>query len=358
MKKTFFILMFCIWSLVGFAECMPLFPYADHWLGGDGAYSIDLNNGQRLWFFGDTFIEQEGNTNRKNATMISNSIGVSVCRNDVFSIKYFWQDENPPKDFFVSKDPSIIYWPRAGFYYGGEVYVFLSKIHKEPKKGMWGFENKGTMLAIISSIHLAPRDWKIRYVDLPLGPKIWGAAAVVLNGLDGKYAYIFSAVGNENHPVILLRMPLPQLKLETPTVSIEMLTETGDWQSKIKLKKAKIVIPSAATEMSVHFDKKEWVAIYSSSFISKSPGVVYRSAPQMDGPWSEEKEIYSYKEPIKDRDVFCYAAKAHAGMGKDDSSWVITYVCNHFSFNRLIDDLTTYRPISILYQHLIKRKHV
>ncbi len=38
------------------AGCLPSFPDRDGWYGGDGAYSILLDDGRTLWLFGDTFV--------------------------------------------------------------------------------------------------------------------------------------------------------------------------------------------------------------------------------------------------------------------------------------------------------------
>jgi hypothetical protein len=36
--------------------CLPSFPDKDGWYGGDGAYSIKLDDKRVLWLFGDTFV--------------------------------------------------------------------------------------------------------------------------------------------------------------------------------------------------------------------------------------------------------------------------------------------------------------
>ena len=40
-------------------QCLPVFPDKDGWYGGDGAYSIKLNQERTLWLFGDTFASSE-----------------------------------------------------------------------------------------------------------------------------------------------------------------------------------------------------------------------------------------------------------------------------------------------------------
>ncbi|MGD0169737.1 MAG: hypothetical protein ABSE54_08445, partial [Smithella sp.] len=40
-------------------QCLPVFPDKDGWYGGDGAYSIKLDQERTLWLFGDTFVSRE-----------------------------------------------------------------------------------------------------------------------------------------------------------------------------------------------------------------------------------------------------------------------------------------------------------
>jgi hypothetical protein len=40
-------------------QCIPSFPDQDGWYGGDGAYSVKLDNQHTLWVFGDTFVADD-----------------------------------------------------------------------------------------------------------------------------------------------------------------------------------------------------------------------------------------------------------------------------------------------------------
>ena len=46
------------------SRCLPSFPDQEGWYGGDGAYSIKLDNQRTLWLFGDTFVAND--VNRKD----------------------------------------------------------------------------------------------------------------------------------------------------------------------------------------------------------------------------------------------------------------------------------------------------
>jgi hypothetical protein len=73
-------------------ECLPAFPDGDGWYGGDGAYSIRLDDRRVLWLFGDSFVsEQEGRRNRTGMNVVlGTTLAVSTCRDDSgFQIRYY-----------------------------------------------------------------------------------------------------------------------------------------------------------------------------------------------------------------------------------------------------------------------------
>ena len=57
-------------------EDNTLFTNDKIWRGADGAASIDLENGNALWLFSDTFIDTQATGKRINAKMINNSIAI------------------------------------------------------------------------------------------------------------------------------------------------------------------------------------------------------------------------------------------------------------------------------------------
>ncbi len=63
------------------AGCLPSFPDRDGWYGGDGAYSILLDDGRTLWLFGDTFVsDREGRQNRVDMDLVlGTTLAISTC---------------------------------------------------------------------------------------------------------------------------------------------------------------------------------------------------------------------------------------------------------------------------------------
>ena len=54
------------------SQCLPVFPDKNGWYGGDGAYSIKLDQERTLWLFGDTFVDRkEGRKDRFDMDFIA-----------------------------------------------------------------------------------------------------------------------------------------------------------------------------------------------------------------------------------------------------------------------------------------------
>lgn len=64
------------WLDFDWPEADLLFQRDQYWVGGDGAYSVDLGEGRVLWLFGDSWIDPRGMGSREGATMVSNSLAL------------------------------------------------------------------------------------------------------------------------------------------------------------------------------------------------------------------------------------------------------------------------------------------
>ena len=53
------------WLSFNWPAADSLFLHDNYWIGGDGAYSIDLGDERVLWLFGDSWIDSTGNRNRQ-----------------------------------------------------------------------------------------------------------------------------------------------------------------------------------------------------------------------------------------------------------------------------------------------------
>src|SRR5690242_17297203 len=105
---------------------LPSFPCQQGWLGGDVAYSIPLDNSNRvLWLFGDGYVRNDSRQTREGANILHNTIAIRTTAGASQTVDYYWQDQDPshPKAFFYSGTDDWRYWPRDGFMYNGKLYV-------------------------------------------------------------------------------------------------------------------------------------------------------------------------------------------------------------------------------------------
>lgn len=320
--------------------CEPSFPYKNAWLGADAAYSIPLTKTKSLWLFGDTFINKTNQQSRQGSKLIANSIGLSECSTGQFTVNYFWRSfANKPYPFIADPAINVKYWPQAGFKYKNQIYIFWRAI-KTDNQQTEGFNFKG-IGTTLTQIHYeptkAPQNWQMKQQKLAVNASLAPGVGLVL---EPPYVYIFSLT-TPNHALILQRLALKNL--DKYNVHIETY-QNGYWRKNLKPGNASIVVPSAANEISVLYNKqqKRWYMIYS-EFPNK---ILARSSNKLTGPWSKPTLISTL--PLSGRDEFCYAAKAHAQYKSTNiGGQQITYVCNSFNLQELIQNLDLYKVLSL-----------
>jgi len=69
-----------------------------------------------------------------------------------------------------------------------------------------------------------------------------------------------------------------------------------------------------------------------------------RTAPEPWGPWSSPTVIYRCPEAKWDKQIFCYAAKAHPMLSSATHELVITYAANSFDLAQVLTDARLYWP--------------
>lgn len=83
------------WLEFEWPEADRLFQKNDYWIGGDGAYSVDLGSGRILWMFGDSWIDTTGLGRRENAVMVSNTLALQEGYDPVSAkIQFFWHNRS------------------------------------------------------------------------------------------------------------------------------------------------------------------------------------------------------------------------------------------------------------------------
>jgi hypothetical protein len=344
--------------------CLPSFPDKDGWYGGDGAYSIRLDDKRILWLFGDTFVSDEaGRQDRFDMKVVlGTTLAISTCTADAgFKIQYYLKKKNG--EFVSSFGENEWLWPQDPFMVDCTLYVPLVAIKANPdKQGPFKFEIVGHKIARIKNIEAAhPDEWIIDYIDLtPAIPKgiMAFATTSVVHG-DYVYSYPFYAVTNAQSGVfgnIVARIPISGL--DDPANAIQYLTKEGRWEKELNPATAKIVLDAGISELSIryHADDRKWIAVYMSTR-NNGDQLLYQAADGPEGPWTEPKALIEAipevdpKSPRYDKNNFCYAGKEHIEFAQD-RNLVVTYVCN--SFEDLERNTSFIRKNLFLYRPVIK----
>jgi Domain of unknown function (DUF4185) len=329
---------------------LPVFPYAQGWLGADDAYSIPLSPHKSLWLFGDTFVAGPQVTLRKKAaTMVHNTIGISTCEpGSACTMHYYWRKplSDHPRAFFDTGRNDQWYWPMDGFLDGKTVYLSLMTVrHRAGAKpeDPFGFEITGTVWARVTNLSAPPDQWRIAIKPLTHGNLWAGDSIIPYRGFVLFYSQV--SEGSGKGYMIVLRAPLAGIR--DPAAHWQYLAANHKWRAVTPDMDPLHVIDQGISEMTVRYHpaSKEWIAI--------SPGpqplskyVVARIAHTPTGPWSPPQRLFEFPEmnprsPLYDKGAFCYATKEHTEFSK--SKLVLTYACNS-SFSRTLENMKIYRP--------------
>lgn len=342
--------------------CLPSFPDRDGWYGGDGAYSIRLEDGRDLWLFGDTFVSDlEGREDRIGMKVVTGTtLAISTCTAEAgFQIRYHLKRQNG--QFVSSFGDGEWLWPQDPFIVDRVLYVPLLCVRPRPElEGPFKFEIAGHRMARIRDCSGSdPNRWPVDYLELtpgiPEDIKAFATSSVVHGG----YVYFYPLYGASDGSLSVLgniMARIPTDKIDEPARAIEYLNDDGRWTDRPEPSRVRVVFDAAVSEMSVryHRDLGKWVAVYL-SIHGRGDRMMYQTAEAPEGPWAEPKVLIGRIPevlrggPGYDGDNFCYAGKEHPqfSTGRD---LVVTYVCNSHeddvtgtSFIRR--NLFLYRPV-------------
>jgi hypothetical protein len=345
-----------------------MFPYAQGWLGADGAYSVSLGNNKSLWFFDDTFIGRASASSRTQSTgFIHNSVGLSTCSGMNCTFQYYWSGMNTasPGPIFVAPGTDW-YWALDDFIYNGTLYVALMQMHAAGT-GAFGFAYSGSVLASISNYTAPPSQWNIAYQQLNTGGAVVPGISIAANQGPGgnpdpadpngaNYAYFFAGVGSPPS-LALLRIPLTDLShLARPgNTDWQYLNTSGSWvawqdsATTLPSDSAQVINP-AATEMTVRWQSStnQWLAVYP---VGLTDQAYYALSSSLTSGWGASRSLYTYPEMQTSNanytpNVFCYAAKEHPEF-ETAGQLVFTYVCNSTVESDVTKNMNLYHPIVV-----------
>ncbi len=293
-----------------------LFDSDPQWVGGDGAYSIDLKDGRILWLFGDSFIARTP-FSRAGAAFIRNSVAIQRGADpSTAAMRFFWNTgaDDAPTSFAAEKGASWL-WPAHGVRLGHRLLLFYEIIRTPPglPPGEDNFEGIGWTAFVIDNVDRPPSDWHLEEVRVPAtGRYLLGEALLI----EPPWLYAYGS-DDDLHPVVLARWPLDE-------VMAKDLSSLEWWcGQRWCTERPAELIGLGAPELSVHHDvdRGRYLMVQSSGVGPTTLSI--RSAPRPEGPWSNARDLLRPPESF-DPDAFVYAGKAHPTLIGADL--VATYV--------------------------------
>ncbi len=331
-------------------NCAPSFPFQQQWQGADAAYSIPLHDGRVAWIFGDTLYGEERLVIGEEPRMVHNTIGISTCKDGKWKIDFSIKKDdkgNPDSFFKPQQNNGTYYWALDGVEHNHELWITLVCVRNVPNSNAFalGFEVCGTDLARVTGIEGNPQNWKVAYFPLVEGSVHANPSASAL--IEDDYLYIYTLYEVGSRPQILTRIPVQGLG--DPIKSLQYLGSDDKWHDGIEPAKAKVIMKTGASEMSVryHPELKKWVAVMVDPQIF-SDKVILRTSPSLTGPWTDGEVIYRIpilqkSDPKYDADTFCYAGKEHPEF-EQPGELLFTYVCNTMKPKKLTVETNIYFP--------------
>lgn len=330
------------WLEFPWPEADLLFQRDPHWVGGDGAYSIDLGNGRVLWLFGDSWIDPSGNGTRDGAVMVSNSLAIQRGYDPSrATAEFFWGEtpEGKPGAFFSDVD-GVRYWPGHGVRLGDRLLLFLMRVR--PTGTGLGFEVADWDAVLVTNPDHDPQDWDYQWLETPPNQRqiIVGSGGVLQ--LDGR-VYAFGAQEpGPGHDVFLVRWDQADL-LEERLGGIEWWagTEHGWRPDPEGRARAEPVFREGQTEFTVHYDanRERFVEYQTVGF--GAAVIVRREASELTGPWSSPDTVFVPPQGQFSR-IMLYQGKAHPHLAGADV--VVTYCTNSFDFGDHVTEPWVYYP--------------
>ncbi len=320
-------------------EADKIFRSDPHWLGGDGATSIDLGNGRVLWLFGDSFIDLSGTGTRRSSDLVRNSIAVQTGYDpSKASMKFYWNmREGKPGAFFAHKGDKW-FWPASGIMIGRHLIIFLMEI-KEARNAL-GFDACGWKAVWISNPQEEPEKWKLTFL---ISPQIKGLVIGSGNPIQEKGFLTVCAADSKDRAVYLVRWPESSASYGILTKPQLWAGDKAGWEQSEKSKPARI-ISGGQMEFTVEYQPQLGKYLQVQTLSIMNPCLAVASAKSMTGPWSAHTCFFTPAEQGSP-ELLIYAGKSHPELKGEDM--VFTYVVNTTKEDRLLDDMSIYFPVML-----------
>lgn len=317
-----------------------LFHADARWIGGDGAYSVDLGGGRVLWLFGDSFIANDpSNPERADSKMVRNSIAVQTGYDPSNAfMQFYWPEQAGEPQSFLGETPGHWYWPMHGIRIDDTLMLFYEQLNT-PAGDPSGFETDAWTAAVVGEPDASPSAWRIEPATLPATSHgVTLGEAVVRRG---EVVYIYGTAGF-THAIYVARTSADDVRAGRLD-ALEWWT--GDGWSGAADASPDAIVSVGAPELSVHYDPRfdEYVMVHSEGIDSTT--LALRVADSPEGPWSAPRDILRPPESFEP-DAFVYAGKAHPELHGGDL--VATYVPSSNRETPLADEKRLY------FAHFVK----
>lgn len=330
------------WLEFEWPEADLLFQRDQFWVGGDGAYSIDLGNGRVLWLFGDSWIDPRGTGSRDGATMVSNSLALQTGYDPSQATAEFYWGATPDgqaRAFFPDFDGGR-YWPGHGIRVQDRLLLFLMEV-RTSDEGL-GFEVSDWEAILVTNPDEDPPHWEFEWLETPenRGQIIIGSGSVLSRG---GFVYAFGAQepGPLQH-VYLVRWRTEDV-LRGGLEGMEWWggNDRGWLPDSDTGFGAQPVFSEGQTEFTVHYDENSGDFFEFQTVGFGAAAVVRRTAPELTGPWSVPDTVFTPPQ-VRFPRIMIYQGKAHPHL--EGADLVVTYCTNSFDFGDHTAERWLYYP--------------
>lgn len=306
-------------------EADSLFHSDPRWIGGDGAYSVDLGNERTLWLFGDSFIANTPEALRAESRMVRNCVAIQTGRDPSNAfLEFHWREPDGEALSFIPEEGALWYWPMHGVRLDDTLLLFYERVNS-PEGDPTGFESNAWTAFVIRNPDDAPTAWVREPAVLPASSHglLVGEAAVPF----GDYLYLY-ATDDARHPLHVARVPSSEAR-EGNLDAMRWWDGSG-WSDS-----PEALIDYGAPELSVHRDDElaEFVLVQSEGYGATT--LAWRVADSPEGPWTDPGDLLRPPESFEP-DAFVYAGKAHPELTGADL--VSTYVPSSFAERNSYED--------------------
>jgi len=335
----------CPWT-----EAQMLFHGDPHWLGGDGASSVDLDMKRVLWLFGDSFVNEGDSRSRYNAVLVRNSIAVQSGRDPAKArMRFFWNKRKGKPTAYFQEEGDEWFWPGSGApLKRALIIIFLMKIRES--RGGLGFEPSGWKAVLIADTGKDASMWHIKYLSCPPTQRILvGSSSTLI--LDS-FLYAFCTDWKDNF-VYLVRWPLGDA-CRGDLSHLQWWMGTNGWMEGKPLEPKPVpVFTGGQVEFTVHYEPRIKRFLQIQTFSLNDPCLSMRFSQDLTGPWT--LPICFFQPPEKRLPgLLIYAGKAHKVFNGADLAF--TYSVNTMDKKKILKEKVIYYPVVLKGKVSMKRR--